>query len=63
MKPSCANMTQTESCNNAIKMIDKKGFVYCESCGLRRRASLIPCRKLLKKEITQINNGQALSKY
>lgn len=48
---------------NAACMIDRKGFVYCEPCGLRRRASGIACRKLRLWEHRQLEAGQPLSSY
>lgn len=46
-----------------VCMIDRKGFVYCEPCGVRRRASGIPCRKLSSGELRQLEQSQPLRSY
>lgn len=44
-------------------MIDNKGYVYCGPCGIRRRSSGIPCRKLRDHEVNRIAAGLAVERY
>ena len=52
-------------CNHAgtVSMIDNKGYVYCGPCGIRRRSSGIPCRKLRDHEVNRIAAGLAVERY
>jgi hypothetical protein len=49
--------------SETITHIDEKGFIYCASCGPRRRESGRRCRKLTAAELKRILNGQQITKY
>ena len=51
------------NCDGQVSMIDKGGYVYCAGCGLVRRSTGVPCRKLKKKEYTQLVAGEPLTSY
>lgn len=61
----CANMYHDvkKDCNEPVKYIDSKGFVYCADCGLRRKQSMRQCRKLTSKELKTLISGNPLTKY
>jgi len=61
-KLSCASM-YGPVCTNTVNKIDEKGFVYCDCCGTRRKASGVKCRKLKPSELNILKNGKALKKY
>lgn len=52
----------TKDCIKPISYIDRKGFVYCETHGLQRKA-YVPTRKLKPKELKQITDNKPLEKY
>jgi hypothetical protein len=52
----------TKGCINAVTHIDTRGFVYCTTHGLQRRASE-PCRKLRPWEIRRLERGVPLAHY
>ena len=51
------------ACGAKVTHIDEKGFVYCQSCGLRRKQSQIRCRKLKSSELKSLENGKSLERY
>lgn len=50
-KKPCCDMNQ--DCDQLIKYVDSKGFIYCENHGLRRKL-YTNCRKLKTSEIKDI---------
>lgn len=46
-----------------VAMIDRKGYAYCEPCGLTRRESGVPCRKLRPSELKRLLAGTPLTRY
>ncbi len=48
-------------CTEDATWIDRKGFVYCEKCGLARRASGTPARKLLVRERKTLEAGGTIN--
>lgn len=48
-------------CTDPVGYIDRKGYIYCERHGLRRRASGTPCRPLLKHELATLSEGGTMS--
>jgi hypothetical protein len=51
----------TATCADAVTHVDHKGYVYCGAHGVARRASGIPCRKLLVREIAALVAGNPIS--
>lgn len=51
-----------DGCTCKVTHIDIKGFIYCESHGKQRKLS-IRTRKLTKKELDILEQGQPLEKY
>ena len=51
-----------KTCEHDVSYIDEKGFVYCETHGLRRK-TYYRCRKLKPKEKKQLESGEPLKKY
>lgn len=51
-----------DACVKPVRMIDNKGFVYCEDHGLQRR-SWCPCRKLRPHEIRRLERGEQIARY
>lgn len=49
--------------SGTVSMIDRKGYVYCEPCGHRRRSSGTPCRKLLARELATLESGKPIPAY
>ncbi len=58
----CAGMRRGDGnvCLHPVTHIDHKGYVYCTGCGLLRRQSGTPCRKLLMREIHQLQRGEPI---
>jgi hypothetical protein len=52
----------TDECNNPIKYIDIKGFIYCKEHGLVRK-SHTSCRQLKPNELKLILANKPLEKY
>lgn len=48
------------SCDSPISYIDRKGFCYCSTHGIRRRGDT-PCRKLRNHEIKRLAAGQTIA--
>lgn len=46
-----------KNCDNEIKYIDIRGFIYCKNHGLTRKYST-PCRNLAKFEIKILQYGK-----
>lgn len=51
-----------DGCASKITHIDNKGFIYCADHAFNRKFS-VPTRKLLKKEIVQLENGKQIEKF
>lgn len=56
----CVKMVGNDDCKTNIKMIDNKGFIYCENCGNIRK-QYRSCRKLTKTELKDLNEGKSIS--
>lgn len=65
--PQCADMTGNRDsavrCRRRVTMIDRKGYVYCDQCGVRRRDAGVPARVLRGWEIELIMAGKPVPSY
>lgn len=48
-------------CIDSVTHIDRKGFVYCEKHGARRKASGISCRVLRPAEVERLREGLTIN--
>jgi hypothetical protein len=61
-KLNCVQMVGA-TCSEGITHIDDKGFIYCQTCGLIRKASGRRCRKLKPNELKTLESGLPLKRY
>lgn len=60
--PAPLTCDMEDGCTAPVTHIDRKGYAYCTTHGLERRAWQ-PCRKLQPWELRRLQRGEALRRY
>ena len=62
MKTEKLQCDMRKDCIEPVTHLDKSGFIYCTTHGVRRR-TWMPCRKLRAHELRRLERGEAVQTY